>query len=76
MAQVQQIYARLFSHIDVATSLLLKQDLVDAEFAYCSIIRQDASSRRQKGPQSPNRLLRIGIKAVRGKTKPPHKTEA
>jgi hypothetical protein len=32
MAQVQQIYARLFSHIDVATSLLLKQDLVDAEF--------------------------------------------
>jgi hypothetical protein len=33
MAQVQQIYARLFSHIDVATSLLLKQDLVDAEFA-------------------------------------------
>jgi hypothetical protein len=46
MAQVQQIYARLFTHIDVATSLLLKQDLVDAEFAYCSIIRQDASSRR------------------------------
>ena len=32
MAQVQQIYARLFAHIDVATSLLLKQDLVDAEF--------------------------------------------
>ena len=32
MAQVQQIYARLFVHIDVATSLLLKQDLVDAEF--------------------------------------------
>ena len=32
MAQVQQIYARLFTHIDVATSLLLKQDLVDAEF--------------------------------------------
>jgi hypothetical protein len=31
MAQVQQIYARLFAHIDVATSLLLKQDLVDAE---------------------------------------------
>ena len=31
MAQVQQIYARLFTHIDVATSLLLKQDLVDAE---------------------------------------------
>jgi hypothetical protein len=27
-----QIYARLFTHIDVATSLLLKQDLVDAEF--------------------------------------------
>jgi hypothetical protein len=32
MAQVQQIYARLFTHVDVATSLLLKQDLVDAEF--------------------------------------------
>src|SRR5439155_24639349 len=32
MAQVQQIYARLFTHIDDATSLLLKQDLVDAEF--------------------------------------------
>jgi hypothetical protein len=32
MAQVQQIYARLFAYIDVATSLLLKQDLVDAEF--------------------------------------------
>jgi hypothetical protein len=32
MAQVQQIYARLFTHIDIATSLLLKQDLVDAEF--------------------------------------------
>src|ERR1700733_2721511 len=32
MAQVQQIYARLFTHIEVATSLLLKQDLVDAEF--------------------------------------------
>jgi hypothetical protein len=32
MAQVQQIYARLFAHIDAATSLLLKQDLVDAEF--------------------------------------------
>ena len=32
MAQVQQIYAHLFAHIDVATSLLLKQDLVDAEF--------------------------------------------
>jgi hypothetical protein len=32
MAQVQQIYARLFTRIDVATSLLLKQDLVDAEF--------------------------------------------
>ena len=32
MAQVQQIYARLFAHIDVATSMLLKQDLVDAEF--------------------------------------------
>jgi hypothetical protein len=32
MAQVQEIYARLFTHIDVATSLLLKQDLVDAEF--------------------------------------------
>jgi hypothetical protein len=32
MAQVQQIYARLFIHTDVATSLLLKQDLVDAEF--------------------------------------------
>ena len=32
MAQVQQIYARLFTHIDVATLLLLKQDLVDAEF--------------------------------------------
>jgi hypothetical protein len=31
MARVQQIYARLFTHIDVATSLLLKQDLVDAE---------------------------------------------
>jgi hypothetical protein len=31
MAQVQQIYARLFTHIDVATSLLLKQDLVDAK---------------------------------------------
>jgi hypothetical protein len=31
MAQVQQIYACLFAHIDVATSLL-KQDLVDAEF--------------------------------------------
>jgi hypothetical protein len=27
MAQAQQIDARLFSHIDVATSLLLKQDL-------------------------------------------------
>jgi len=26
MAQVQQIYARLFTHIDAATSLLLKQD--------------------------------------------------
>jgi hypothetical protein len=32
MAQVQQIYARLFARIDVATSLLLKQDLLDAEF--------------------------------------------
>jgi hypothetical protein len=32
MAQVQQIYARLFTHTDVATSLLLKQDLVDTEF--------------------------------------------
>jgi hypothetical protein len=32
MAQVQQIYAHLFAHIDVATSLLLKQDLIDAEF--------------------------------------------
>jgi hypothetical protein len=32
MAQVQQIYARLFTHIDIATSLPLKQDLVDAEF--------------------------------------------
>jgi hypothetical protein len=32
MAQVQQIYARLFTRIDAATSLLLKQDLVDAEF--------------------------------------------
>jgi hypothetical protein len=32
MAQVQQIYPRLFTHIDVATSLLLKQDLVDVEF--------------------------------------------
>jgi hypothetical protein len=32
MAQVQQIYARLFTHVDIATSLLLKQDLVDAEF--------------------------------------------
>ena len=32
MVQVQQIYARLFTHIDTATSLLLKQDLVDAEF--------------------------------------------
>ena len=32
LAQVQQIYARLFMHIDAATSLLLKQDLVDAEF--------------------------------------------
>ena len=32
MAQVQQIYARLFMHIDAATLLLLKQDLVDAEF--------------------------------------------
>jgi hypothetical protein len=32
MAQVQQIYARLFTHIDLAMSLLLKQDLVDAEF--------------------------------------------
>ena len=32
MAQVEQIYARLFTHIDVATSLLLKQGLVDAEF--------------------------------------------
>jgi len=32
MAQVQQIYARLFAHIDVAKSLLLKQDLIDAEF--------------------------------------------
>src|SRR5271168_2226593 len=32
MAQVQQIYAHLFTHIDAATSLLLKQDLVDAEF--------------------------------------------
>jgi hypothetical protein len=29
---VQQIYARLVTHIDAATSLLLKQDLVDAEF--------------------------------------------
>jgi hypothetical protein len=32
MTQVEQIYARLFMHIDAATSLLLKQDLVDAEF--------------------------------------------
>src|SRR5436309_15732367 len=32
MVQVQQIYAHLFTHIDLATSLLLKQDLVDAEF--------------------------------------------
>ena len=32
MAQVQQIYARLFTHIDITTSLLLKQDLVDVEF--------------------------------------------
>jgi hypothetical protein len=32
MAQIQQIYARLVTHIDAATSLLLKQDLVDAEF--------------------------------------------
>jgi hypothetical protein len=32
LAQVQQIYARLFMHIDAATSLLLKQNLVDAEF--------------------------------------------
>ena len=31
MAQVQQIYARLFTHIDVATSLLLKQDLVEGK---------------------------------------------
>jgi hypothetical protein len=31
MARVERIYARLFTHIDVATSLLLKQDLVDAE---------------------------------------------
>ena len=29
MAQIQQIYVCLFSHIDVATSLLLKQDLVN-----------------------------------------------
>ena len=32
MAQLEQIYTRLFTHIDVATSLLLKQDLIDAEF--------------------------------------------
>jgi hypothetical protein len=31
MAQVQQIYARLFAHMDVATSLLLMQTLVDVE---------------------------------------------
>ena len=32
MAQIQQIYARLITHIDAATSPLLKQDLVDVEF--------------------------------------------
>jgi hypothetical protein len=32
MAQAEQIYARLFRHADAVTSLLLKQDLVNAEF--------------------------------------------
>jgi hypothetical protein len=47
MAQVQQIYARLFTHIDVATSLLLKQDLIDAEFCCTPAGRRlPASARR------------------------------
>src|SRR5271155_3626807 len=47
MAQVQQIYARLFTHIDVATSLLLKQDLVDAEFCCTPAGRRPPASARR-----------------------------
>jgi hypothetical protein len=32
MAQAREIYARLFRCVDAATSLLLKQELIDTEF--------------------------------------------
>jgi hypothetical protein len=32
MTQIREIYIRLFVQVDAATSLLLKQDLIDAEF--------------------------------------------
>jgi hypothetical protein len=40
----------------------------------CWGVQLATATETQRGPQSANRLLRIGIKAVRGKT--PHKTEA
>ena len=32
MAQTRKIYAHLLTHVNLATSLLLKQELIDTEF--------------------------------------------
>ena len=57
MAQTREIYARLFRYVDAATSLLLKQDLVNAEFIRAENQRiftklvavQDAATLRRHG---------------------------
>ena len=59
MAQVQQIYARLFTHIDITTSLLLKQDLVDVEFVKQRAIRTSNRHAKISRREAPTRMVAV-----------------